>query len=102
MPNFDISKYVNMSPQDVRSRIRSGEIRIPTAGMCAGFAQANLAVLPADYAEDFRRFCKLNPFPCPVLEIVEGTPLTHEMADKANILTDIPEYFIYRNGKFTI
>lgn len=99
MPNFDISKYVNMSPQDVRALIRKGDVKIPTAGMCAGYAQANLAVLPKEYAEDFRRFCALNPFPCPVLEITENTPLTHDMGN-ANILTDIPEYFIYRDGKF--
>ena len=90
--------YAKMKPSEVRELIRKGEIRRPTAGMCAGYAQANLAVLPKEYAEDFKRFTELNPFPCPVLEIVEGTPDTHAMGEGGNIMTDIPEYFIYRDG----
>ncbi len=98
MPNFDISKYVNMSPKDVRALIRKGEIRIPTAGMCAGYAQANLVILPGEYASDFERFARLNPFPCPILEIVKGTPKTLIMGEDGDITTDIPEYYIYRKG----
>lgn len=100
MANFDISKYVNMKPSEVRQLIRSQEITIPTAGMCAGYAQANLVILPKEYAEDFKQFAQLNPFPCPVLEIVEGTPDTHDMGEGGNLVTDIPEYFIYKNGVF--
>lgn len=97
--NYDISKYVKMSPAEVRKLIAKGDIRMPTAGMCAGYAQANLAILPKEYAADFEEFTKLNPFPCPVLEIMREDPRTHDMGE-GNILTDIPEYFIYRNGVF--
>ncbi len=98
MAKFDITPYVHMSPAEVRARIRSQEITFPTAGMAAGYAQANLVILPSENAADFREYCRLNPFPCPVLEIVEGSPLTHAMGGGGNIVTDIPEYFIYRNG----
>lgn len=101
MANFDISKYVNMKPSEVRQLIRSQEIKIPTAGMCAGYAQANLVILPKEYAEDFKQYTQLNPFPCPVLEIVEGSPETHDMGEGGNLVTDIPEYFIYKDGVFT-
>jgi len=101
MANYDVSKYVNSTPAEVRALIRSGEIKIPTSGMCAGFAQANLAILPAEYAADFKEYAAKNPFPIPILEIVEGSPLTHIMAKAGNIVTDIPEYFIYRDGKFS-
>nr|MBQ6242834.1 putative hydro-lyase [Lachnospiraceae bacterium] len=98
---FDITPYVNMSPADVRQLIREGRIDFPTAGMCAGYAQANLVILPPDYAADFEEYARLNPFPCPLLEIIRGPePLTRAMAGGANICTDIPRYRIYENGVF--
>ena len=98
MAKFDITPYINMSPAEVRERIRKQEITFPTAGMAAGHAQANLVILPGEWAKDFEQFCRLNPFPCPVLEIVRGTPETHAMGKGGNICTDIPEYYIYRDG----
>lgn len=102
MLRYDITPYINCSPSEVRRLIRAGQITFPTAGICRGYAQANLVILPADYAADFKRYAALNPFACPVLEVVEGSPETHEMARDGNIVTDIPEYFIYRNGVFDI
>lgn len=98
MANFDITPYVHMKPAEVRERIRKQEITFPTAGMAAGYAQANLVILPGQWAQDFKEFCRLNPFPCPVLEIMEGSPKTHDMGEGGDITTDIPEYFIYRDG----
>ena len=98
---FDITPYINMKPSEVRQIIREGKIDFPTAGMCAGYAQANLVILPPEYAADFEEYTKLNPFPCPVLEIIKGTPETHDMGEGANICTDIPRYRIYENGVFT-
>ena len=100
MPNFDISQYVNMAPVELRRLVRAGKVKsIPTAGMCAGYAQANLVILPKEYAEDFKTFARLNPGPCPVLEVLDGDPHTRDMGEDGNILTDIPEYFIYKDGK---
>ena len=100
MQSYDISPYIDSRPDQVRTLIRAGDITFPTAGMCRGYAQANLVILPADFAQYFKRFTELNPFACPVLEIVEGSPMTCDMALGGNIVTDIPEYFIYRNGVF--
>lgn len=100
MKNTDISKYANISPVEMRRKVRTGELNgYVTAGMCAGYAQANLVILPRDYAEDFKTFAQLNPGPCPILEILDGDPYTHDMGKDGNILTDIPEYFIYKDGK---
>lgn len=101
MAKFDITPYINMSPAEVRSLICAGKIDFPTAGMCRGYAQANLVILPPEYAADFKEYARKNPFPCPILEMIEGTPETHDMGEGGNIVTDIPEYFIYRNGKFS-
>lgn len=88
----------SLLPAQVRSMIRSGHITTPTAGMCAGYAQANLVILPGDTAEDFAAYAERNPFPCPILEVLRGTPETRLVAEGGNILTDIPEYYVYRNG----
>ena len=42
--------YSKTSPEEIWKLIRSGEIDYPTAGMCAGYAQANLVILPKKYA----------------------------------------------------
>lgn len=98
MASFDITPYIHMAPGQVRKLIREQVITFPTAGMSAGYAQANLVILPDKWAADFEQFCKNNPFPCPVLEIIRGEPLTHAMGEGGNIVTDVPEYFIYRDG----
>ena len=98
---FDITPYVDKTPAEVRELIREGVIDFPTAGMCRGYAQANLVILPPEYAADFEEFTRRNPFACPVLEIVRGTPETHDMGEGANIVTDIPRYRVYENGVFT-
>lgn len=93
-----MADYSKMEPKKVRELIRRGEITGPTAGMCAGYAQANLVILPKEYADDFKLFAERNPKPCPILEIVEGSPKVHDMGEGANLVTDIPQYFIYKNG----
>ena len=52
--------YTTMSPKEVRALIAKGEITGPTAGMCAGYAQANLVILPKDLAYDFLLFTQLQ------------------------------------------
>ena len=89
--------YSKTSPEEIWKLIRSGEIDYPTAGMCAGYAQANLVILPKKYAEDFKEFARKNPKPCPILEVVEGTPDVHDMGEGSNIVTDIPRYFTAGN-----
>ena len=95
---FDITPYVDKSPAEVRAAIRRGEIDFPTAGMSRGYAQANLIILPPEYSADFEEYAKLNPFPCPILEVIKGTPETHDMGEGGNICSDIPRYRIYRDG----
>ena len=90
--------YSDLKPAEVRKLIREGKITCPTSGMCAGYAQANLVILPKKYADDFKEFARKNPKPCPILEVVEGTPDIHDMGEGASIVTDIPKYFIYRDG----
>lgn len=91
-----------MTPSEARMKIRKGEITTQTSGMCNGYAQANLCILPKKYAYDFLLFASRNQTSCPILEVLdEGSRYTRYMADHADIATDIPKYRIYRNGVLT-
>ncbi len=58
---------MSYTPSEFRQQIRSRRLSGPTAGHCGDYAQANLAILPRQYADDFLRFCTLNPKACPLL-----------------------------------
>ncbi|MBB5082360.1 putative hydro-lyase [Nonomuraea endophytica] len=85
-----------LSPARARDRFRQGE-RVPTAGWCAGWTQANLIALPSRHAGDFLRFTERNPKPCPVLDVSEpGATATRLFP--GDLRTDLPGYRVYRDG----
>lgn len=45
--------YSDWAPRDVRTLISAGKLQGQTSGMCAGYAQANLCILPKAQAFDF-------------------------------------------------
>ncbi len=90
------------SGQDVRRACRRGEWDKPTAGLAAGCAQANLVILPREWAFDFLLFCQRNPKPCPLLEVTEpGDPVPRQFAPEADLRSDLPRYRIWRDGELT-
>lgn len=93
-----MNQYAHYSPAMLRELIAKQHITGQTSGMALGYAQANLVILPKEYADDFEVFCAKNPKPCPILEIVRGTKFTQAVAKNGNIYTDIPEYYVYENG----
>jgi uncharacterized protein YcsI (UPF0317 family) len=83
-----------------RARIRSGEYKGPTSGMAGDFAQGNIVILPKEVADEFLRFCQLNPKPCPVLGMsAPGDPSLPTLGDGIDIRTDVPRYRVFENGK---
>ena len=87
------------SPSTVRSMIREGKITKNTSGMCGGYAQANLVVLPKDLAYDFLLFAQRNPKSCPLLEVSDvGSRNLSHICNDVDIAKDIPKYRIYENG----
>lgn len=83
-----------------RQEIRAGRWRRPTAGLAPGFVQANLVIVPAAAADDFRRFCDRNPKPCPLLEVTApGDPEPRQTAPGADVRTDLPRYRVFRDGQ---
>ena len=85
--------------REARLRIRSGAFTGHTSGLAPGLVQGNVAILPKDLADDFLRFCTLNPKPCPVLAVGEvGDPSLPALGEDIDIRTDVPRYRIFRDG----
>ena len=85
------------SPAAWRARFRAGEVR-QTAALCPGFAQANMAFIPAAQADDFEAFLRANPSACPLLARGEaGNPALAALGD-IDLRHDLPLYRLFREG----
>ena len=89
---------VCLSPKEQRERFRNNLDIKSTSGMCEGFVQANLVILPQEYAFDFLLFCQRNNKPCALVDVMEAGVTKPNIAD-ADIRTDIPKYRIYKSGE---
>ncbi len=87
-------------PAEARQVIREGRWERPTTGICSGYVQANLAILPHHLAPDFRAACEANPRPMPLLDMTNpGDPHPRRVAPAADLRTDVPRYSVYRWGR---
>jgi uncharacterized protein YcsI (UPF0317 family) len=90
----------NASGADVRLACRRGELKSATPGLALGFVQANLVVLPKDWAFDFLLFCQRNPKPCPLLDVTEPGNIEPEtVGPDADLRTDLPAYRVWKDGQ---
>lgn len=84
----------------VRLACREGRHAEPTSGLAPRHVQANLVVLPAEHAPAFADFCRLNPRPCPLLEVLPaGEWEPRQTAPGADLRTDLPRYHVFRHGE---
>ncbi len=84
----------------IRAACRKGALSGPTPGLALGYVQANLVILPRDWAFDFLLFCQRNPKPCPLLDVTEpGDPEAKGVAPGSDLRTDLPAYRIWKNGE---
>jgi uncharacterized protein YcsI (UPF0317 family) len=91
---------IHAAPADVRAAIRRGDWRSHTAGLAAGYVQANLVVLPREDAYDFLLFSVRNPKPCPLVDVADtGSPVPALAAPKADLRVDLPRYRVYQHGE---
>jgi uncharacterized protein YcsI (UPF0317 family) len=86
------------APAEARDAFRSGAVG-PTSGWCAGYTQANLVVLPRDWAWDMLLFAHRNPKPCPLLDVTDQGATTTSLAPLADLRTDLPRYRVWRDGE---
>lgn len=97
---MNTNAYKDKNPAEVRKLIRQGKITVQTSGMCDGYAQANLCILPKKYAYDFLLFCQRNQQSCPLLEVSdEGSRFLKSSASNCDIAKDVPKYRIWKNGQ---
>lgn len=100
MSALTVESLAHTSPKEVRKLIREGKWNAPTSGLCLGHAQANMIILPRDWAYDFLLFATRNPKPCPILDVTEvGDYEPKTIAPGADIRTDIPKYRVWENGE---
>lgn len=92
--------FRDAEPEELWAACRAGTWTAPTSGVCHGYVQANLVILPTADAFDFLRFCQRNPAPCPVLEVTDpGDPQPKLNAPGADLRTDLGRYRVYRDGQ---
>lgn len=84
-----------VAPKALRAKCREGSFVNQTSGYCKGYAQANICILPKEYAFEFLLFCQRNPKPCPLIECLSDGE--YALGD-IDIRTDLPKYRIYENG----
>jgi uncharacterized protein YcsI (UPF0317 family) len=88
-------------PAALRQACRRGEFDRPTAGQAPGHVQANLMILPQEHAADFLLFCRRNPRPCPLVEVLAPGAREANGAPGSDLATDLPGYRVYRDGEPT-
>ncbi|MFT4151297.1 MAG: DUF1445 domain-containing protein [Paracoccaceae bacterium] len=86
-----------MTPTDWRARFRGGDVR-QTAALCPGYAQANMAFIPAAFADDFEAFLRANPAACPLM--ARGLPgdATLPGLGAFDLRHDLPLYRLFHDG----
>ncbi|KQS61219.1 hypothetical protein ASG39_16765 [Rhizobium sp. Leaf371] len=91
-------RHVDAAPaRSARAQYRAGSVA-PTSGVAPGFTQANMIVLPRDWAFDFLLYAQRNPKACPVLDVSDPGSHRTLLAPDADLRTDLPLYRIWRDG----
>lgn len=89
-----------MTPLELRHKVRNGQFRLPTAGYCGHYAQANLVILPRAHADAFLLFCQRNQRACPLLAVGEpGQWNVAALGADMDLRSDTPGYNVYRGGE---
>jgi len=93
-------QYSTSLPSEIRRLCRTNRLDLPTPGLALGYVQANLVILPLDFAFEFLLFCQRNSKACPILDVTDvGNPEPKIIAPGADIRTDLPRYQIFRQGQ---
>jgi uncharacterized protein YcsI (UPF0317 family) len=89
---------VATDPAEARARFRDNE-RVPTAGWAPGYAQANMIIVPSEYAYETLLFGQRNPKPCPIIDVTDTGSPHPSSTPGADLRTDLPAYRVWRDGE---
>merc|ERR1712110_654796 len=84
----DLSIKMSQIPRQFRKLVSEGKFHKPTSGVCLGFKQANVALIPNHLASEFQEICQLNHGPLPILQVIKNP---------VNIFTEVPKYYQIQN-----
>ncbi len=89
-----------LTPAQIREQIRSGQWKTNTSGVSSGYVQGNIVILPKKWADDFLKFCQMNPKPCPIVGMSDepGDFMISSVGENVDIRTDVPSYKVFRDG----
>jgi uncharacterized protein YcsI (UPF0317 family) len=93
----DVREAAGSTPAQARSHYRDGLVA-PTTGWAAGFTQANLVIVPQEWAFDMLLFAQRNPRPVPLLDVTDPGATSTVLAPDADLRTDVPRYRVWRDG----
>jgi uncharacterized protein YcsI (UPF0317 family) len=85
-------------PAGARAQYRGG-LAVPSSGWAPGYTQANLVVVPEDWAYDVLLFGQRNPKPVPLLDVTDAGSTSTALAPGADLRTDLPRYRVWRDGE---
>ncbi|MGD9862026.1 MAG: DUF1445 domain-containing protein [Pseudodonghicola sp.] len=89
-----------MTPADWRRRFRQGAAAGQTAALAPGYQQANIAIVPAEAADEFEAFLRANPAACPLLARGRaGDPTLPALGAGIDIRHDLPRYRLFEDGR---
>ena len=85
-------------PAVAREHYRAG-LAVPSSGWAPGYTQANLVVVPQDWAYEVLLFGQRNPKPVPLLDVTDAGSYRTALAPDADLRTDLPRYRVYEHGQ---
>ncbi|MBV8367997.1 MAG: putative hydro-lyase [Candidatus Eremiobacteraeota bacterium] len=88
-----------MTAAEIRAAIRAGTLSGPTERLAPERVQANLVVVPREYADELADLCARNPVPCPLLERLAAGAFEPNCAPGADLRTDLGRYRVWREGE---
>ncbi|VFT07171.1 Uncharacterized conserved protein [Pseudomonas aeruginosa] len=100
MPEPTFHELAQLPPPVLRQLIRRGDYAGHTSGLGQRHLQANLVILQKSWADEFLRFCALNPRACPLLDVSEpGSPHFARLGADIDVRSDLPRYRVHRRGQ---
>jgi uncharacterized protein YcsI (UPF0317 family) len=101
-PALSFEQLQRSTPLALRQSIAAGHYQGHTSGLGQGRVQANIVILPSDWANEFLRYCTLNRQACPLLDITEpGDPYFRNLGTAIDIRHDVPRFRVYRHGELS-